>query len=531
MPERSMPEQPETSDARPRQSEAKQAGVLVWGKIAAKFSAGLAPLLLVRMLDEEQVGAFAALMLIYETVLILLTAGMPRAALYFLADRSLADRRATVVRMSWFMLCLGAGAGVLLALVGWLGADVLRVVGGWLVELFGGESKQAPVLGPELAYLPLLGLHALVDVPTRLLPNVLLVEGRARASAGVGVIRSLGMVAAMLIPALLGWGVLGIMAGTVAFGFAFAGYSLVWLAELYRAVPADQRELAGRDLPGLRELNRYALSLGSTDIVSWLNGRLDLWLILIFFTATDVAHYGSGAWQIPMITTIAFSVSEVYLPRFTKLFQDRKGFEAIAIWRESIAKVSLIVVPIAMIFVVAAEEFIELAFTADYLPAAPVFRCYCLLTMARVTAFGNVMLAAGKPEYVLRSAAFTLLSNLIISVPLVFALGFIGPALGTLIAFVPTVFYYCWFIGKAAGVPVRETFPGWAYFRVVLACLPVAGLALTFKLLVAWHPALMFLVEALIVVVGYSVFATWVGLITREDWRFVSAWARLRQMD
>lgn len=518
------------ADPRPRKSEAEQAGVLIWGKIAARLSEALAPLLIVRLLDEAAVGAFAALMLVYETVLVLLIAGLPRAALVFLADRPLADRRATVVRMVRFMLGLGAGAGLILALVGTHGDAALRSIGAWMVATFGTAPSSDPGLGPEFAYLPLLGLYALVDVPTRLLPNVLLAEGRARASAGVGVVRSLGVVASLLIPAALGYGVLGIMASTVVFGFAYAGFTLAWLRALYREVPPSERHLAHRNLPGVRELTRYAVALGITDIVSKLNTNLDLWLIVIFFAAADVAHYKSGAWQIPLVTTVVFSVGEVYLPRFTKLFQDGKGGEAIAIWRESIAKVSLIVVPTAMVFVVAAEEFCELAFTAEYLPAAPVFRCYCVLTMARVAAFGNVMLAAGRPEYVLRSAAFTLVSNLVISVPLVFALGFIGPALGTVVAFVPTVFFYCWYIGKASGVPVGQTFPGWAYFRVVLTCLPIGALAWLIKLL-ELHPALAFLLEALIVVFGFSLLATALGLITREDWRFASAWARLRQMD
>lgn len=515
---------------RPRKSEAEQAGVLIWGKIAARLSEGLAPLLIVRLLGEAEVGAFAALMLIYETVLILLTAGLPRAALVFLADRELADRRATVVRMSWFMLALGAAAGLVLAGIGWYGEASLHAIGRVLVELVGAGPDPDASLGPELAYLPLLGLYALVDVPTRLLPNVLLVEGRTRASAGVGVIRSLGTVCALLIPAALGYEVLGIMAGTTAFGFVYAAFSLAWLRKLYHEVPPEQRVVARRHVPGPRELARYAVTLGINDIVNKLNSSLDMWLIVIFFSATEVAHYKSGAWQIPIVTTVAFSVSEVYLPRFTKLFGEGKGGEALAIWRESIAKVALIVVPTAMVFVVAAEEFCELAFTAAYLPAAPVFRCYCVLTMARVAAFGNVMLAAGRPDYVLRSAAFTLLSNAIISVPLVLWLGFLGPALGTVIAFVPTVFYYCWYIAKASGVRVGQTFPGWAYFRVVLTCLPIAALAWTIKLL-ELHPALAFVLEALAVLVGYSLLATAIGLITREDWRFVAAWARLKQME
>ncbi len=527
-PQAPMASEPSEPPGPPRKSEAEQAGVLVWGRIAAKISEVLTPLLLARLLGKADVGAFAALFVIYETVLVFLTAGMPRAALYFLGDRSLADRRATVVRMTRFMLWLGAAAGLVLASIGWLADDLLRVIGEWMVSTF-GTAKPDP-LGPEYGYLTLLGLYALVDVPTRILPSVLLAEGRPKASAGVGVVRSLGMVLATMIPAAVGWGVGGIMAGTIVFGFAYALYSLWWLARLYRGVPPAERSLAGRSIPSMRELNRYALSLGMTDIVSKLNANLDVWLIVIFFATEQVAEFKFGAWQLPIVTTIAYSVGDVYVGPFKKLFNEGKGREALAIWRESITKVSLIVVPISAVFVIAAEEFVTLAFTDAYIAAAPVFRCYCLLTAMRVTAFGNVMLAAGRPDYVLRSAGFTLASNLVISVPLVLVVGFVGAAIGTVVAFVPTVFYYCWFIAKASRVSVRDTFPLWAYLRVVLVCAPVCGLAWWLKLALVWHPAAELGVVALIVTVGFALLGTAVGLITRDDWRFAADWARLRQM-
>ena len=73
-------------------TEAEQAGILVWGTIAARIADAIAPLAILYLIGQSDVGAFTTLMLIYRTVAVFLTAGFPRAVLYFLAGRSRATR-------------------------------------------------------------------------------------------------------------------------------------------------------------------------------------------------------------------------------------------------------------------------------------------------------------------------------------------------------------------------------------------------------------------------------------------------------
>src|SRR5690606_3364638 len=183
-------------------------------------------------------------------------------------------------------------------------------------------------------------------------------------------------------------------------------------------------------------------------------------------------------WQIPLITTVAYSTGAVYLPHFKQLFETGRAREAIGIWRTSVQKVSLITVPVATVFIVGAEEFIILAFTEEYVAAAAVFRLYCLMLLLRVAHYGAVIVAAGRPGLVLRAAAWTLATNAVLSVPLVLWLGFVGPALGTALAFIPTVIIYCKYIAKASGVGLTEVFPLLAWCKVLLTALLPASLAL-----------------------------------------------------
>jgi O-antigen/teichoic acid export membrane protein len=497
--------------AAPR-DHAKQAGVLVWGQTAAKLGRALAPLAIVRLLGVSDVGIFATIMLVYDTLATIFVAGFPGAVLYFHAGRSIEERRAVVATIHRILFGTAAIAASILFALGMWGAT-------WLADASDTSATTYRMLG-------WMGLFAFLDMPTRVLPNVLLAENQARGAAAMQVVKSLGMVLGMLVPPALGFGVEGFVFGLIAFGVAYFGVHLWQLRRLYGHVPAAPRVSA-------RELWRVALPLGATDMVNQLNGSLDRWLIVLLFTTVEIGIYQQGSWQIPILTTIAYSVGAVYLPTFAEMFRDGRKREAIGIWRHSISKVSLITVPAALVFFVSAEEFVVLVFTEDYLAAAPVFRAYTLLTMARVTAFGSLLIAANRTPDIFKAAVFTLLTNAAISIPMTLWLGFIGPAVGTVIAFVPTVYYYCRFIARAADVPVRQTFPLGAYLLVVLTALPGVALAWAAKTLspiAAWHPAPSLLVQAAIVLGVYAALGTLTKRITREDWAFVGNWLNLRVM-
>jgi O-antigen/teichoic acid export membrane protein len=249
---------------------------------------------------------------------------------------------------------------------------------------------------------------------------------------------------------------------------------------------------------------------------------------LVTMTVAVFAEYQVGAWQIPFVVTIPYAVGAAYTPRFRELFKDGRFREGIAIWRLSITKVSLVVAPITAVFIVAAEETIALLFTDEYSAATVVFRLYCVFTLGRVAAFGSVIVAAGKPGYVLKAAFFSLLSNIAISVPLVLLIGFPGPALGTAIAFIPTVGFYCWCIARSCGISIKETFPLLSYLRVLGVAAMAAVPAVAVKLMLDLEPGWMLGLEALTLLVTYAVLGTLLKLIEPQDWSYLRRWFSLR---
>src|SRR5690606_13469971 len=142
--------------------------------------------------------------------------------------------------------------------------------------------------------------------------------------------------------------------------------------------------------------------------VSVLNAQLDQWLVLLLLPIERLAEYRNGAWQIPVLTTIAYSVGAVQLPRLAAMFARGARVEAMEVWRAAARKAARIVVPLSLVFVVGSTHTMVLAFGDDYVASGPIFACCALLTMARTTAFGSFLLAAGRPGEVLKAATWTL---------------------------------------------------------------------------------------------------------------------------
>ncbi len=508
----------EPPDARGQSSSplgesSRAAGALVLGNVLATASEIVVPLIIVRTVGKSDVAALMALLLVYNTVALMLLTGFPQSVQFFLPGRARRERAAITRKVIAILVGLGGVAGVVLFGLGLFGERAIA---------FFSDTDPSEVT--SLAPLMLVALFPLGDLPARILPNLLVVEQRPRSAAAYGVFRSLGISLCSLLPLALGYDV-----------WVVAGCLVVLAAGQWVFLRLQLRRLYGDTQPisspvGGRELFRFGLPLGMTDIVSKFNSQFDRLLILFSFPGTGFAEYQAGAWQIPIVTAVPALVGTAIAPRMVECFKAAKPREAIALWRESIGKVSLIVVPVALVVVVAAEEVVELLFTAEYANAAGVLRWYALLSVGRVAAFGTVIVAAGRPKYVLQAALLSFGSNVALSVPLLILVGFEGPAIGTAVAFIPTVLFYLWCIARSSGLPMRDIFPLARYARVVGISLLGVAAALAVSSAVELSAGLSLLVQAAVVLGMFAVVGTATGTVTLADWRFAWEWVHLRSL-
>jgi len=499
------------------QGYADRAATLIFGTVLAAIADGITPIILVRLLPKEDVGVLAALLMVYATVTLVFLVGLPDVILYYLPTRSDGERRAIARLTARALFGLGAVTGAVLILLPVLGQHFPLLLRPFSLEQSaGGITRSSPV-----GYFAILALFPLGDLPARMLPNLFVLEGRARAAAWFGVGQSLARALACIVPSLFGLGIETIVTALSLIGLLSLALVGIVLHRLYGSAPRQRSPVP------LGELLRFGLPLGVTNLVSGLNGSVDRFLVMFAFTPHVFAEYQAAAWQIPFVTVIAYTVGTACAPRFSEMFKTGRSQEAIDLWHRGIIKVSLVVFPVSLIFVIAAEETLQLLFTSDYLRGTTVFRLYALITLGRVAAFGTVLVCAGRPRLILQSAVGALIASVVFSVPLLALLGFNGPAYGTLLAFVATVAIYCHAIATASGLSWRRIFPLAQLSRVLVLALLAGVPALAFKLWGGFPPLVTIVGVAVLLLCGFFLLGTRTGVILREDWRRVASWARL----
>lgn len=501
--------EPSRVDVQKKPEPARQAGALVLGTTLATLSSALTPLLIVRLIGKADVAKLLSITLVYETLAMLLSLGLSATLLYQVSNREPKARRAVALRIVFTSSALGFCGALLVAIVGVVVALLPADVGS---ATFRAQLHLLLILAPSL----------IADLPFRLLPNLLVAEGRARHSAGLQVVRTISLTLATLVPLALQASVATVIVTYAVVRWSFALVLVGELRALYGQVERAPSPLSWR------ELFAFALPLGATEQLGQINAQLDRWLILLVLPNTRFADYQAGAWQVPIVGTIAYSVGAAYTPELVRLFQERNPYGALDIWRRSIRKVALVVVPVTMALVVGADELMPLMFTKAYASAAVIFRWYSVLTFLRVASFGNVILAAGRPGFVVRAAGLGLLYNALFSIPLVLTVGFVGPAMGAALAFLLHVATYVYFISRAAEVPMKRVFPVASYLRVFgLGCVAgAAGFAVKFAL---HAPAAVLLGAEILTVLGiFVLLASLTRTIEKSDWVFVRDWLKLK---
>ncbi len=474
------------------------------GRTLATFIEAAMPLVIAAVLSKSQAGLLFAILLIYTTTELILTSGLPVSLSYMLPGRPLHERAAITRKLTKLLYGIGAMAGA----------------------AFVGASVIAANIDPasSVAHLGFLALLPLGDVPSRVLPQLLIVESAPAAATVSVTLRSLGRVVSLLIPVLLGWSLPATLLTMSAFGLVMAVVCAVYVRKVHASAQRVESPIS------TRELVRFSLPVGATDLVANLNGALDKALITALFAKAILAEYQAGAFQIPIVPSVVYAVGIAYAPRFAELLRAGQGKSAVDLWRAQSAKTALLIVPISMVFIVAAEPAMVALFGAQYLNGASVLRLYSIMTLGRITSYGTLIVSAGRASLLFRAAFIALVANVVISVPLVFLMGFNGPALGTVLAFIPTVLIYVRYISISTGVPFKQVFPLAAFSRAVglglLAALPALACGLTF-----FDPArgrlpalLLFAVQATLVLVGFGVLGTITKQISRDDWRFLVGW-------
>ncbi len=484
--------------------------VVVVSNVATALIELAAVVTLARLLPKHDVAIIALVLVIYQTARFLAVFGLPESVFYFYERLSAGVRRGFVLQTATLLAVMGLGAGLLMVGVS---LAIPWILGGW-------DTASRDTVAQLL---PVLALVVVLELPTALAPNVLLVNDRARQSAVFSIMNGVGGFLALVLPLLLGYDITVVAWCLAAFAAIRVPITAIWIGSI---LPAGTEKLP-REL--IRKQLRFAGPLALNSVALRLKKYIDRLVVAVMLTATALADYHVGAQEIPFLPVIAFGVGSVFISHYVS-FQikgDLKG--VLDLWNRGIRAVSLIVVPATIAALVLAEDLVILLFGQQYLAAVLPFRIYTCILLVRVAQYGSMLQTFGDTKTILLLTVFSLTANLVLNIPLTYFFGISGTALATLLAMFMVVFLYLRRIARHLKTSMANVVPLRHYLQVFLLALVVAAgtYALRrFGLSDLSRPLAMGLAATAFVVV-FTVAGRVLGLITADHWSIVRGWMRL----
>ncbi len=456
---------------------------------------------LTRLLDPAVFGLVAMVYLIQETLNSIGTLGLPSALFYFVPKHGEGSARSLGLWTGGLLFALALP----LALALWLGGPTIA------------EWADKPNLGPALGYL---AVYLLADFPGQALPNFLLARQSYRAAFGVTVFFYGGRFLSLVVPAALGGSLETLM-------ISFAGVALLRLLAFLGYFLLIHRGPLRRSGWSPGSLLAYGVPLSLSQIVGKLNVQVDKYMIAALCSAQVFAVYTVGAIEIPLVPSIAYSVTDALIPALVLLHERRDSRGFVGTWHASMGKVAAIMMPIFFFFLVLAPPAMRIFFSASYSDAAVPFRVYLLLLPLRLCSYGGVVRALGRTRPVLWASGAALLANVLLNYPLYRLLGLPGPALASVLAQVVAISVLLAAVRKELKVAWRRIFP---VAPVAKALAVAGGAALPLLLVVQWleGDVLQLAAGAAVYLPAYLGLGALTGLLGREDFDYLRDVVTLR---
>ena len=223
----------------------------------------------------------------------------------------------------------------------------------------------------------------------------------------------------------------------------------------------------------------FAIPIALTNTIDLISLRLDKFVISFFLGTAPLGVFSVGAIEIPFVSVFVASVYSVISPVLNSLHhkKDYAGFTQLI--TKTLKLTAKFVWPAFMYLFVFADHLIPLVFTDDFCGAVDPFRIYLLLMPLRIFLSGIIIMAIGQPRVLFWASFWSLLLNIILNIFLVLKIGFLGPAIATVISTYLQVLVLLWFTLANLKIRIYELIPFRALFDILLSSVLAVLIAFT----------------------------------------------------
>jgi len=476
-----------------------RAGFLVTANIA-KFAIGIVmPMILVRLLSHSDYGSYQQMVLVSYVALTLLTFGLPTSVYYFNSHVGRERVPALIVQTT-----------------------VLLVIGGTLASaaIYFGAAPLARMLNnPGMTrLLAIYGLSVGFVIASEQSLSFLIAQNRYGLAVLFEVGEALLRLILLLAPLWLGFGFPGLVVSIVIYSMVrFASRTAyLFLGSGLKFGGVGHHWFVGRQLA-------YSAPIAVMALVTMMGSTFNRGILAASFTPAEYAVYAVGNVVLPFATIFQQAVANVLRAELPALVRDGHLLEVVRIVRESVRKLSIIMLPSFVFLLAHSFEFITVLFTNSYAESVRVFRI-CVwelpLDMLILSAVPQICGKTRVNMYVNIAATVFLIGS---SYGLIKGIGFYGAPLAGIATQYFTVALYLIVVLRLLQTSVWRLLPFPQMLRVLAVS---AAAAVVSRLLpsVSSHRLVDLIVAAAVYGAVFFAIGALSGVFTGDDRRLARRW-------
>ncbi len=416
----------------------QNAGLVGISKLVNILGLLAASMILTRVLTRAEYGNYEQVWLVYNSFLPLVGYGLS-SAIYFFSARE--DRRSVY-----------SAAAVGATVIGILTGIVLAILAPAIARWFNSDALTD--------YIRIFAAYAALSSPSLMFESVFVTEKKVGLLLLGNVLLASLFAGAVLVSALMFHSLTVVFISIAVVG---AAKSLFLFSFLIR-----KKHLTGKKLsPVLKAQLVYALPILISSITGMISRQVDRYLVTLFFSPGQFAVYAIGSKEIPMIAVITGSASAVLFPVFSKFWSLEMRGKFVEVWRNSISKTGLFLLPMMVFLLFAAKDFMGFFFGEKYVVSAGIFRIFLLLLPMRLAFYSQALFALGKQKLYMYTAIVEMFMSGVASYFMMRAYGLEGAAIGKVIVSYLQVIFLVAALVTLLKTNLREFFPWVKIFKIL----------------------------------------------------------------
>lgn len=346
------------------------------GSLSAFAMSIVSAAVLSRYFDKSEYGTYRQVLYVYNTLLIVFTAGLPKVYGYYLPRYSINEGKSIVKKVTFLLFALGLIFSLFLYFFSGLIADALKNE-----ALREGLKIFSPI---PMLLLPTLGMESIFST-----------YQKSIYAAVYNVFTRVLMLLFIVVPVIVWKSTYEI----ALYGWIIASFFSLILGLVFLNLPFKKTKPLKSELKS-REIFDYSVPIMAAGISGIAIKAADQFFISRYFGTEVFAEYANGFIQLPFVTMITGAASVVVMPLFSKLTTgEKKTGEILRLWKSTLEKSATLIYPIVVFFILNATPIVITLFSDNYMSSAKYFQINMVLNFFNIIIFAPLLLSLGESKF------------------------------------------------------------------------------------------------------------------------------------